>query len=125
MGPPPWLCERTLVLSRSTFEKILKRYRQVFARLRIVATVPVNGSTKRRYASITYTDTRASDGSDGVGRAATPFSVGGRGSPLKHRFQKLPRRPTMTDLSTAAARLQVIGMACDFAGPVARHQAAL
>ena len=39
-------------------------------------------------------------------------------NPFAHRFQKLPRRPTMTDPSTAAARLPVIGITCDFAGPL-------
>ena len=36
-----------------------------------------------------------------------------------HTFSQLRRRLPMSDPSTAAARLQVIGMTCDVAGPLA------
>ena len=39
-------------------------------------------------------------------------------NPFRHRFYSLLRRRPMADPSIATARLQVIGMTCDFAGPM-------
>ena len=39
-------------------------------------------------------------------------------NPFRHRFYSLLRRRPMADPSIATARLQVIGMTCDFACPM-------
>ena len=74
------LGERSLGMSRSPLKKIFQRSRQVFARLCVLAMVTVNASTKRRYASITYTLMRAADVA--IGMSATQGRAGGVGKGL-------------------------------------------
>ena len=73
------LGERSLGMSRSPLKKIFQRSRQVFARLCVIDMITLKVPTKRCYASITYTDTRASDGSDGDGRPSAAIPRHGKG----------------------------------------------
>ena len=54
--------------------------------------VPLDMSTKRRGLYITYTPTRAADGSDGERAAWPPFSVGCEGLSYANQMRWLPAR---------------------------------